>query len=434
LQIPELIRKKRDGEALSRDEFQELVSGYVLGRIPDYQIAALLMAAFLRGLDHLEVEYLTDIMMRSGSLLNFEHLPGRKVDKHSTGGVGDKTSLIIAPAVAACGVHVPMISGRGLGFSGGTLDKLESIPGFKVHLPLIRIYQLMERHGLALVGQTDDLVPADKKLYALRDVTSTVESIPLIVASIMSKKLAEGIDGLVLDVKTGSGAFMKTIERSRQLAQAMVDTGKRMGKSVVALVTDMNEPLGLKIGNSLEVEESLDTLQGKGPPDLTVLCRTLAAYMLWLGEAVPSVAEGEKLYDLAIANGKALDKFRQIIEAQEGDPRVADDFKYLPQASHRLGVEAERAGYIAGMDAAKIGMSSVLLGAGRQTVESPIDPAVGIIMSKKVGDFIDRGEAYCVLCYNNDAGLAEALRLCQTALTVSEMPVAPKTLIKEVIQ
>jgi pyrimidine-nucleoside phosphorylase len=366
--------------------------------------------------------------------LDFSHLPGSKVDKHSTGGVGDKTSLIIAPAVAACGVRVPMISGRGLGFTGGTLDKLESIPGFTVRLPLARIHELVDKHGMALVGQTDELVPADKRIYALRDVTSTVESIPLIVASIMSKKLAEGIDALVLDVKTGTGAFMKTMELAQELAHAMVETGRRMGKRVVALITDMNEPLGLKVGNSLEVEESLDTLRGKGPADLTELCRKLAAHMLWLGNAAPTVAAGEKQYDEVIASGKALLKFQEIIEAQGGDPRIVDNPALLPQAAQEYRITADRDGIIAGMNSARIGLSGVILGAGRQTVESVIDPAVGIVMSKKTGDSIRRGETVCTLRYNSDSRLQEAADLCRAAVTISERVVLRQSLIKEIIQ
>jgi pyrimidine-nucleoside phosphorylase len=348
--------------------------------------------------------------------------------------VGDKTSLIIAPAVAACGVRVPMISGRGLGFTGGTLDKLESIPGFTVRLPLQRIHELVEKHGLALVGQTDQLVPADKKIYALRDVTSTVESIPLIVASIMSKKLAEGIDALVLDVKTGNGAFMKTLERSRQLAQAMVETGHRMGKRVIALITDMNEPLGLKVGNALEVEESLDALRGKGPPDLTELCRELAATMLWVGEAVATVQDGRQRYDEVIASGEALRKFQEIIGAQGGDPRVVDDPSLLPQAQNEYHITADRAGYVAGINSAQIGLAGVMLGAGRQTVDSIIDPAVGFVMCRKTGDPVQRGETICIMRYNQDSRLEEVAGLCRSAITIADRAVLPQQLIKEVLQ
>jgi pyrimidine-nucleoside phosphorylase len=434
VQISELIRKKREGEVLSDEEIAALVDGYVHGRIPDYQMSAWLMAVYFRGMNENEVRCLTDSMMRSGSTLSFEHLSGSKVDKHSTGGVGDKTSLIIAPAVAACGVRVPMISGRGLGFTGGTLDKLESIPGFSVRLSLPRIYELVEKHGLALVGQTDELVPADKKIYALRDVTSTVESIPLIVASIMSKKLAEGIDALVLDVKTGTGAFMKTQERAWELAHAMVETGRRMGKRVVALITDMNEPLGLKVGNALEVEESLETLRGEGPADLTELCRELTAYMLWVGRAAPAVADGRRMYDEVIANGKALRKFQEIIEAQGGDPRVVENPGLLPRAAGQYKIVADQDGIISRMDSARIGLSSVILGAGRQTVDSVIDPAVGIVMSKKTGDRVHWNETVCTLLFNDDTRLQEAADLCRSAVTIAERVESVRPLIKEIIQ
>lgn len=434
MQVPELIRKKRDGGKLSSDDIKELIGGYVDGRIPDYQVAAFLMAVFFRGMDREEIQYLIGTMVRSGHALDLDSINGTKIDKHSTGGVGDKTSLVVAPTVAACGVYVPMISGRGLGFSGGTLDKLESIPGFKVDLPVSEIQDIVSQHGFVFVGQTHELVPADKLLYALRDVTSTIESVPLIVASIMSKKLAEGVDGLVLDVKTGIGSFMKTLERSTELAQVMVDIGGHMGKKVVALVTSMDQPLGHMVGNALEVREALDTLQGEGPQDFNSLCRSLTAHMLFLGEAATSLEEGLLAYDKAISSGHALEKFRRIIERQGGDPHITEEKDRMPQASGRITVTAPKGGYVSRVDAARIGMAGVLLGTGRQTVDGSIDPAVGIEVPIKIGDEIESTEPLCTLYYNRDTHLEEALGLCRSAVKISEEAPNPEVLVRRVIQ
>ena len=343
----DLIRRKRDSGELAPEEIQQLIASYTRGDIPDYQMSAWLMAVVLRGMSRPEIAALTEAMLHSGRVLDFSDLAGRKVDKHSTGGVGDKTSLVIAPIVAAGGLKVPMISGRGLGHSGGTLDKLESIPGFNVNLTLAEFRHVLETCGCALIGQTAEIAPADKKIYALRDVTGTVESPALICASIMSKKLAEGIDALVLDVKTGSGAFMKKIEDAVNLAELLVETGKRMGKKVVALLTDMNQPLGRKAGNAMEVAESIEVLAGGGPADLRELCLELAAWMFFLGERVKTLDEGKKLSSDLIASGQAREKFREIVGLQGGDVGVVDDPHRLAHARQTLDVVSPAGGYIA---------------------------------------------------------------------------------------
>lgn len=434
LPVPDIIRKKRDGGRLSSEEIRNLITEYLKGSIPDYQISALLMAVFFRGMDREETGDLTRCMMNSGEVLHFDHLPEGKVDKHSTGGIGDKTSLIIAPAVAACGLRVPMISGRGLGITGGTLDKLESIPGFQVRLSSDRITQLIEQLGLALVGQTDSLVPADKKLYALRDVTATVESIPLIVSSIMSKKLAEGIDALVLDVKVGLGAFMKTLEQAKALAEALVETGCSMGKRMAALLTDMNQPLGRKVGNALEIEEVVEVLKGGGPEDLKELCRILAAYMLWLGGAATDCREGIALYDRAIADGRALERFRDLVAAQGGDARTIDHPDLLPQAKERIVVSSPDSGYVGSIHAGQIGWAAVLLGAGRMTVESSIDPSAGIVFHRKTGDRVQKNDPLCELRFGPKASPAEAECLIRDAIRITAEAPAPRPLILERIE
>ena len=345
----DVIRNKRDGIELSRAEIEGLVNAYTRGDIPDYQVSAWLMAVVLRGMTRAETAALTDAMLRSGEVLDLSSLPARKVDKHSTGGVGDKTSLVLAPLVAAAGIAVPMISGRGLGHTGGTLDKLESIPGFNVNLPVGDFRRVLETCGCAMIGQTPEIAPADRKLYALRDVTGTVESPYLICASIMSKKLAEGIDALVLDVKTGSGAFMKSEKDAVFLAELMVETGERMGKHVVALITDMDQPLGMKIGNALEVLEVLEVLRGGGPEDLKELCLHTAGWMLHLGGASKSVAEGKQHSEQLLSSGKALEKFRQMVQLQGGDARVIDDPKRLPQARGSVQVLSAKNGFICSM-------------------------------------------------------------------------------------
>ncbi len=420
----DLIRKKRDGGELSSDEIEFLVRAYTLDEIPDYQMAAWLMAVLIRGMTRPELSALTSAMLHSGEVLDLSDLPGPKVDKHSTGGVGDKTSLIIAPIVAAAGVTVPMISGRGLGHTGGTLDKLQAIPGFNVNLSLSEFRRVLKSCGCALIGQTAEIAPADKKLYALRDVTSTVESPNLICASIMSKKLAEGIDALVLDVKTGCGAFMKTEKDSVHLAELMVETGERMGKKMVALITDMDQPLGLKVGNALEVEECIEVMKGGGPADLRELCVELAAWMLYLADRAPSVDRGRQVAAEHIRDQSALEKFREIITQQGGDPNVIDDTGRLPQAHHQSPVLSPAGGFVEAIQCEQVGVASLVLGGGREKKEDVIDPAVGLVLHKKVGDPVRAGEPLCTLHYNSDARLANARNLIEQAYRIAEKPPA----------
>src|SRR3984885_858404 len=395
----ELIRRKRDSGELTPEEIHSLIAAYTRGDVPDYQMSAWLMAVLLRGMNRTEIAALTDAMLHSGRVLDFSGLAGRKVDKHSTGGVGDKTSLVIAPIVAAGGLKVPMISGRGLGHSGGTLDKLESIPGFNVNLSLAEFRHVLETCGCALIGQTAEIAPADKKIYALRDVTGTVESPALICASIMSKKLAEGIDALVLDVKTGSGAFMKNIEDATNLAGLLVETGKRMGKKVVALLTDMNQPLGRKAGNAMEVAESIDVLAGAGPADLRELCLELAAWMFFLGERVKTLDEGKKLSMDLISSGLGREKFREIVALQGGDVGVVDDPHRLARAKHKIDVVSPSRGYISSTQCEQLGVACVVLGGGREKKDDAIDPAVGLEFHKRIGEAVERGEPLCTLHY-----------------------------------
>jgi pyrimidine-nucleoside phosphorylase len=422
----DVIRKKRDGGELSKSEIDALVSGYTKDEIPDYQASAWLMAALLKGLSRAETAALTDAMLHSGEVLDFSDLPSRKVDKHSTGGVGDKTSLVLAPLAAAGGLTVPMISGRGLGHTGGTLDKLESIPGFNVNLPAARFRKVLETCGCAMIGQTAEIAPADRKLYALRDVTGTVENPSLICASIMSKKLAEGIDGLVLDVKTGSGAFMKKEQDAIFLADLMVDTGQRMGKKMAALITDMDQPLGRYIGNALEVVEVLEVLRGDGPKDLCELCLELAGWMLFLGEAAATVQEGKQMSRHLIASGAALSKFREMVDLQGGNAKVVDDPKRLPRTEHTLDVVSKKAGYVTAIQCEQAGTACVLLGGGRERKEDSVDPAVGFVLHKKVDDSVAVGEPLCTVHYNSDARAQRAQALLQESFQIGETPPADR--------
>jgi pyrimidine-nucleoside phosphorylase len=407
----DLIRKKRDAGELTREEIEFLVSGYTRGEIPDYQMAAWLMAVWIRGMNRSELASLTEAMLYSGEVLNHSEIPGKKVDKHSTGGIGDKTSLILAPIVAAGGLTVPMISGRGLGHTGGTLDKLEAIPGFNVNLSLEEFRRVLGECGMGLIGQTAEIAPADKKIYALRDATSTVENIGLICASIMSKKLAEGIDALVLDVKTGSGAFMKKEEDAVRLAEVMVETGKRMGKKAVALITDMNQPLGRMAGHSNEVAESIEVLKGRGPADLRDLSLDLSAWMFFLGERTNSVEEGRRLAETMITTGQALEKFQQGIRLQGGDERVVDEPERLPAARLHYHVACSAAGFITGTNCEQFGIALAMLGGGREKKEDKIDHGVGLEFHKRIGDRVEKGEPLATIHYNSDAKLAEAKRL-----------------------
>jgi pyrimidine-nucleoside phosphorylase len=430
----DVIRKKRDGSELSRAEIEGLINAYTAGEIPDYQVSAWLMSVVLRGMTRPETAALTDAMLHSGEVLDFSALPARKVDKHSTGGVGDKTSLVLAPLAAAAGVAVPMISGRGLGHTGGTLDKLEAIPGFNVNLSVADFWRVLETCGCAMIGQTAEIAPADRKLYALRDVTGTVESPYLICASIMSKKLAEGIDALVLDVKTGSGAFMKSEKDATFLAELMVETGERMGKQMVALITDMDQPLGNMIGNALEVVEVVEILRGGGPEDLRELCLELAAWMLYLGRASKTVAEGKLRSAELIASGKALERFRQMIELQGGDARVVDDARRLPQANHNMQVLCAKPGSIASMQCEQIGTACVILGGGRERKEDSVDPAVGIVLHKKVGDRVNANESLATIYYNDEPKAQRARQLIEASYEITDAaPTEKRPLIHKVI-
>ena len=430
----DLIRKKRDSGELSREEINFLVSGYTRGEIPDYQMAAWLMAVWIRGMNRSELAALTDVMLHSGEVLNHSEIPGKKVDKHSTGGIGDKTSLILAPVVAAGGLTVPMISGRGLGHTGGTLDKLEAIPGFNVNLSLGEFRRVLRECGMGLIGQTAEIAPADKKIYALRDVTSTVENIGLICASIMSKKLAEGIDALVLDVKTGSGAFMKKEEDSIRLAEVMVETGRRMGKKVVALITGMDQPLGRMAGHSNEVAESIEVLRGCGPDDLRDLSLDLSAWMFYLGERTKTVEEGRRLAETMITSGQALQKFRQGIRLQGGDERVIDEPERLPIARLNFHVTSSAGGFITGTNCEGFGIALAMLGGGREKKEDKIDHGVGLEFHKRIGDRVETGEPLATIHYNNPAKLAEAKALIAGSYFIGEKaPQEKPSLVRRII-
>jgi len=419
----DVIQRKRDGAELSKDEIEFFIRGYAKGEVPDYQASAFTMAVFFKGMTPAETVALTESMMRTGEVLDLRDLPGPKVDKHSTGGVGDKTSLILAPLAAACGVYVPMISGRGLGHTGGTLDKLESIPGFNVRLSLARFREVLRDCGLGLIGQTPEIAPADRKLYALRDVTATVESLPLISASIMSKKMAEGIDALVLDVKCGDGAFLRSRDEAKALAQTMLGIGRGMGKKLAALITDMDQPLGRNAGNALEVAECVETLKGRGPKDLESLSIELAAWMVHLAGMATSLDAARAKVREALSSGAGLERFRRVIELQGGNPRVCDDPTLLPQSQQTLVVRSERDGRVARLAARAIGHAGMLLGGGRETVDSTIDPAVGFVFHKKVGDPVAAGEPI-VTVHLGPASRREAAlaRLGEAIVVAAEAP------------
>ena len=414
----DIIRAKRDGERLNDEQLRWILAGYVSGAVPDYQMAALVMAIYLRGMDAAELSVWTTAMMESGRVMDLSAVPGIKVDKHSTGGVGDKVSLPLAPLVAACGVPVPMISGRGLGHTGGTLDKLESIPGFSVDLTAEDYARLVGEIGLCLIGQTDDLVPADRKLYALRDVTATVASIPLIASSIMSKKMAEGIDALVLDVKVGSGAFMKTEADARNLAQTMVGIGREMGREVVALLTGMDQPLGRTVGNALEVRESVEILQGGGPADTVEIVVELGAEMLVLGGVAADLPAGRASMEQARQDGSGYAKFRQLISAQGG----ADDaLDHLPEAPDRTLFEATRAGFVGAIHTEGVGVAALILGAGRETKEAEIDHAVGLEILAKIGDRVEAGQPLVRIHHRGGERLPEALDRLGAAYEIDDI-------------
>jgi pyrimidine-nucleoside phosphorylase len=434
LRAIDIITRKRDAHELSAAEIECFIQQYTRGEIPDYQASAWLMAVVLRGMTRAETAALTNAMLHSGEVLDLSAFSAAKVDKHSTGGVGDKTSLVLAPLAAAAGLLVPMISGRGLGHTGGTLDKLESIPGLNVNLSGEEFRRVLEKCGCAMIGQTSEIVPADRKLYALRDVTGTVESPYLLCASIMSKKLAEGIDALVLDIKTGSGAFMRREEDAAFLAELMVETGECMGKKVIALITNMDQPLGTHIGNSLEVLEALDILRGGGPTDTRELCLDLAGWMLHWGGVGETPEQGKKRAAELLHSGASLEKFHQMIALQGGDPRVIDDPSLLPTAKHTVEVLASHSGFIAQMNCHAIGIASVILGGGRQKKEETVDPSVGIVMHHKLGHEVSAGEPLCTIHYNSQTRAEEAAALLRRSFEIREHAPEPrKPLIHRVI-
>ncbi len=429
----DLIQRKRDGEELAPEEIEFLIEGYTNGDIPDYQMSAFLMAVYFSGMSDREVSRLTECMLRSGETVDLSAIPGLKVDKHSTGGVGDKTSLIVAPLAAAAGVVVPMMSGRALGHTGGTLDKLESIPGFRTNLTNEEFEKQLREIGLCFIGQTDQLAPADRKLYALRDVTATVESVPLISSSIMSKKLAEGVDALVLDVKVGSGAFMKKQVDARRLAQMMVGIGRRMDKRVQALITDMNQPLGYAVGNALEVMEASQTLQNAGPADLTKLSIELAARMIFLGKKAATLDEARRTAEEKMLDGSGYKKLKQAVAAQNGNPQALDKFELLPNATGMREVTSPRGGYVTSIDAQDIGTASNMIGAGRDKKEDAIDPAVGIILEVKIGEKVDAGSVLCRLYHTKEDRVDEAAEMVEDAFRISGQKPEERELILEVV-
>jgi pyrimidine-nucleoside phosphorylase len=422
--IVELIRKKREGGSLTEEEFRYLITGYVEQRVPDYQMSAFLMAAFFRGMSKEETLTFTKLMLHSGAVLDLSEIPGIKVDKHSTGGVGDKVSLILAPVVAACGVPVPMISGRGLGHTGGTLDKLESIPGFRTDLSIDEYKRVIREIGLVMIGQTKEIAPADKKMYALRDVTATVECIPLIAGSIMSKKLAEGIDALVLDVKTGRGAFMQTYERSLELAQTLVGIGNGFGKETIGFITDMNQPLGVAIGNWLEVVESVECLRGTSgknddSSDLMEVTYVLSGAMVYLGKKAKSIEEGIEKCKQTIQDGSAYRKFLELVRVQGGNVDAIEHLDTYPKSKYSIEVKATENGFIESIDSFELGLTSIALGAGRETIDDVLDMKAGIIIKKKVGDAVNIGELLGVFYTDRNNALDAASKRIANAFKVS---------------
>lgn len=433
MNVVDLIRKKRDGNVLEKTEIDFLVSGYTKNKIPDYQFSAFLMAAYLKGMNDKETSYLTDAMLHSGKVLNLNSIPGVKIDKHSTGGVGDKTSLIIAPIVASVGIKVPMISGRGLGHTGGTLDKLESIPGFRTELNLNEYKSVLKKCGAVLIGQTKEIAPADKIIYSLRDVTATVESIPLITGSIMSKKLAEGIDGLVLDVKTGSGAFMRKTKDAETLAKSLISTAKSFNKKVIAFITDMNQPLGNYIGNWFEVYESVLVLKGEVKNDLYELCLNLAGAMIYLGEKSSSINEGKKLAEEQIKNGEAFLKFLEIVKLQGGKVDYINHPEKYPQSKFVKKLVADKGGFVDKIDNYQIGMASLELGAGRKKLGDKIDPKAGIIFRIKIGEKLSKGNVIAEIHSDSKQKNELAAKMITNAITYSKTKPSKQKLIKKII-
>lgn len=430
----ELIKKKRDGHVLTGQDIQTIITGYLSGEIPDYQIAAWLMAVYFQGMNDDETAALTDAMMRSGDMIDLSSIDGIKVDKHSTGGVGDKTTLILAPLVAAAGVPVAKMSGRGLGHTGGTLDKFESIPGFKVDMTADAFIDKVKKHHIAICSQNNKLVPADKKLYALRDVTGTVDNISLIASSVMSKKLACGADAIVIDLKVGDGAFIKTLDDAEKLANIMINTAKKMNRNLIAVITGMEEPLGFAVGNALEVKEAIETLKGHGPEDLTNLCLELGSHMLTLAGHTQSHQEGIKLLKSLIENGKAFEKFIELVDSQDGNIDVVKNVDLLPKAALTYEYKSKSSGYISHLSAMDIGLASVKLGAGRETKESPIDHSAGIVLTQKVGALVNVGDTLAILHANNAVFFEKAEEYMDLAYTFSETKPIKGPLIFKTIQ
>lgn len=433
MRMVDLIEKKRDNGELSKQEIDFIINGYTNGDIPDYQMSAFAMAIFFRGMQNPEIADLTMAMVESGDKIDLTPIHGVKVDKHSTGGVGDKTSLIVAPLVASVGVPVVKMSGRGLGHTGGTIDKLESIEGFKTELTADEFVKNVNRIKMAIAGQSGNLTPADKKLYGLRDVTGTINSIPLIASSIMSKKIASGADAIVLDVKTGSGAFMKTLDGSKQLAKAMVEIGNNLGKQTIAVISDMNQPLGYEVGNANEVREAIEVLQGKGEENLTEISLTLASHMTVAGDIYPEFDQAYKQLEYVLQSGKALETFKRFVEAQGGNPEVIDSPDKLPQPQHHITVKADKNGFVEKIDAESVGIAAMLLGAGRKTKDDAIDDSVGITLKKKVGDKVDNGEVIAAL-NSNATDVEDSATKLRDAITIGQNDPGKLPMIYDVIQ
>ncbi|MEB7675453.1 pyrimidine-nucleoside phosphorylase [Staphylococcus equorum] len=431
MRMVDIIEKKRDGQVLTKEEIEFFITGYTNGDIPDYQASGLAMAVFFQDMNDEERAALTMAMVNSGDVIDLSDIHGTKVDKHSTGGVGDTTTLVLAPLVAAVGVPVAKMSGRGLGHTGGTIDKLESVEGFHVEISEEKFVKLVNEAKVAVIGQTGNLTPADKKLYGLRDVTGTVNSIPLIASSIMSKKIAAGADAIVLDVKTGNGAFMKTLEDAEALAHAMVSIGNNVGRNTMAIISDMGQPLGHAIGNALEVKEAIETLQGKGPEDLTELVMTLGSQMVVVGGKAKDLEEARALLEKAIQDGSALESFRTFLENQDGDGSVVDDVSKLPQAKYQVALPAESSGFVTEIVANEMGVASMMLGAGRQTKDDDIDLSVGLVLHKKVGDRVDEGEPLLTI-HSNRENVDDVIEKLNQSITVSEQGPEP-TLIHKII-
>ncbi|MFA9556066.1 pyrimidine-nucleoside phosphorylase [Evansella sp. AB-rgal1] len=432
MRMVDLIEKKRNGHEHTKEEIDFIINGYTEDSIPEYQISAWAMSIYFQGMTEGETAHLTNAIVHSGETIDLSEINGIKVDKHSTGGVGDTTTLVLAPLVASVGVPVAKMSGRGLGHTGGTIDKLEAISGFNVEITNEEFIKLVNKNQVAVIGQTDNLTPADKKLYGLRDVTATVNSIPLIASSIMSKKLASGANAIVLDVKTGAGAFMKDLTETKKLAQSMVRIGNNLGRKTAAIISDMSQPLGFAVGNALEVREAIDTLQGKGPNDLTELCLTLGSHMVLLAEKAPTLEEARTLLQDAISSGKALQHFKTFIEAQSGDPSYVDNPEKLPTASFKIDVKAIKSGYVAAIEADKIGTAAMLLGAGRATKTSMIDLAVGIELRKKTGDKVSKDDSLATI-HANKENVQEIIEMIRASYTLAEQSVSLAPLIYDVI-